>query len=161
MSRASEVQAIADKYFAQGKQLSPDVVVELARDAASFPSLHEHLWLVSEGDLAMEARINRARHVMMSIKFTSETGAPVRWMMNVPGVAGYSKTETVVNVSALASMKLQQMAREIRGLTARYNAFRSIIPVDILEDIELQMETAAAAAESASSKVAGTSAEAS
>lgn len=143
MSTRSEI----DKLIAEARgALTAEAVVEAAKDAAQFPELHKHLWQVPEGELAQEARIQRAHKLLIRIRIVSEAGTTTRLLMHTPGVRGYQPTSTIVSIPDLANVKLQQLQADISRARERLRAFRAFIPDAISDEIDTALERAETAA---------------
>lgn len=143
---ADELRGIAEQYAAEGKAITAEEVVEIARDAAGFPALNAHLWQVPVSILANEARIQRAHKLLITVQVT-EAGQSTRMLLHVPGTPGYQHFRQVARSPDLAVIKLRQLREDIDRSRARLNEFKAILPDDVALDIETQLAQTAAAIE--------------
>lgn len=142
MSMRDEIRTIADDYEKQGRNVTAEIVVEAANDAAKYPHLNEHLWQVPEADLVTEARIARAHRLLISIRVVSEEGATTRLLVHTPGTAGYRPITSIVGDVDLASIKLRQLTDDIARSRGRLRDFKAFVPSDIADAIDAALETA-------------------
>lgn len=136
MTMAKELREIAAEIEGAGNVLTEDHVLDACRDANRFPELNGYIWGESVDTLLLEARRARARSVIMRLKFVTEDGDRVRLLTHVPGVKGYSDTETVAANFDLAPVKLRQFAKELRLAHARFSAFKRMIAPEIAAELD-------------------------
>lgn len=134
MSRREEIESIIKDVGEDG--ITAETIVEKARNARKYPSLNEHLWAVSEEDLAMEARVMRAHKLMYTISVTTGAGERTRLLVHTRGVSGYQTLEKVVSTPDLAAAKLQQLAQDIARARARLRGFRSALPDAVADEVD-------------------------
>lgn len=142
MSRNDEVRRLAAEAELKGRTLTAEMLVEAAKSKRKYPKLHEHLWAVSEAELAMEARIQRAHSIIVQIRFTTEEGATTRTLVHTKGTKGYQPVQAVAANANLAALKLQQLAEDIGRAKDRLRNFKSILPFDVADEIEDLLERA-------------------
>lgn len=148
MSARDEIQKLLDE---STTPLTAEVVVERAKNAEAFPTLHKHLWEPTESDLAMEARINRAHRLMIRISVTMGEGEVTRLLVHSRGVPGYQPLSFVAGSRDLAALKLQQLTADIARARGRLRAFRAAIPDQVSDEIDSLLAQAEAKAASAGS----------
>lgn len=149
MSMAAEVRRIARKVEGDGRILQAEDLVESSKDAVAYPLLNEYFWPKDTTLLLTEARLQRARMLIVRLEITSLEGDRVRLMTHVPGVPGYVRTEQAASNVDLAQIKLRQLARDLQSAKARFAAFRRMIDPEIAAELEEMIEKAASMAEHA------------
>lgn len=143
---ADEVRGIAEQYAAEGKAITAEAIVEIARDGKAYPALNAHLWTVAESILANEARVARAHRLLITVSIT-EAGQSTRMLLHVPGTPGYQHVRQVARSPDLAVIKLRQLREDIDRSRARLAEFKAILPDEVALDIETQLAQASAAIE--------------
>lgn len=135
MSAREEIQRIMDD--TKKGPLTAEAVVERAKNAKKFPALHKHIWEVPEGELLMEARINRAHRLMIRLCVTTGAeGETTRLFVHTRGVPGYQPLAFVTNNPDLATSKLQQLTADISRARGRLRAFKAAIPDAVSDEID-------------------------
>lgn len=142
-----EIKLLSEQHEKDNKPLTAEDVVTYAKDAKSYPALHEHLWKVSESYLAQEARVARAHRLLISIRVVTSEGDRTRMLIHTPGSPGYRDAKYVAQSLDLAAIKLRQLRDDIARSRARLAEFRAILPGEIAEEIETALSRASAAAE--------------
>lgn len=141
-----EMRGIAEQYAAEGKTLTAEAVVEIARDAQTYPALHGHIWAVPESVLANEARVARAHRLLIQVTIT-EGGVSTRMLIHVPGTPGYQHYKRVAATPDLAAVKLKQLREDVDRSRARFAEFRAILPDEVATEIETEFARTTAAIE--------------
>lgn len=136
MSISDEVRQLAEAYTKSGRTLFAEDIVYESENKEKWPSLHAHLWGVSEAKLAQEARISRAHRLLIKIKITTETGHRTRYFVHTPGNPGYAPVERVVSDFDLAAVKLRQLGEDIKRAHARFADFKSALPAAVAIHID-------------------------
>lgn len=135
MSAHDEIKQIMEE--TKKGPLTAKRVVEKAKNAKKFPALHKHIWEVPEGELLMEARINRAHRLMIRLSVTTGVeGETTRLLVHTRGIPGYQPLNFVTNNPDLATSKLQQLTADIARARGRLRAFKAAIPDSVSDEID-------------------------
>lgn len=136
MTIRDEINAINNEAEAASETMTAERVVEAARNAKRFPLLNEHLWKVSQSDLAAEARLARAHKLIIRLTVTTDDGNNVRSFLHTRQEKGYRSIATVSGNTSLAAIKLQELTADIGRARQRLAAFRSVLPEAVADDID-------------------------
>lgn len=142
MTMHDEMRDMTADHEARGEVLTEAAALEACRDAEKYPKLHAHVWLADADELVLEARLARIRSVMIRVRITTEGGDNVRLLTHVRGVPGYQRTEVVANNTELATVKMRQLAADIRSARARFVAFRRMMDADIVDQVDAHLAAA-------------------
>jgi hypothetical protein len=149
MTIRDEINTINKEAEAASETMTAERVVESARNAERFPLLNEHLWKVPETELAAEARIARAHKLIIRLTVTTDDGNNVRSFLHTRSEKGYRPLGTVAGSVNLASIKLQELTADIGRARQRLNAFRSVLPETVADEIDEALAQATARIEAA------------
>lgn len=128
---AEETRQLLQEAMDNGESLTAEAMVQAARDKRAYPQLNAHLWGPSEKQLAMEARINRATKLIISIKVTVEPGYTTRSIIHVKDNPGYYSKQVVEANPNLAEIHLQRVRDDIMRAILRYQAVATFLDPEI------------------------------
>lgn len=153
-----EIKLLSEQHEKDNRPLTAEDVVNYAKDAKTYPALHDHLWKVSESFLAQEARISRAHRLLISIHVVTIEGDRTRMLIHTPGSPGYRDAAYVARSPDLATIKLRQLRDDIARSRARLAEFRAILPPDVADEIAASLSRASDAADRGMNAAASTAA---
>lgn len=150
MNMRDEIRTIVDASVTAGTPITAPLIVERAKNAKAFPALNAHLWKIPEAELAHEARVARARRLLITMHVTlPESGEVTRLLVHTAGTPGYRSIDAVVKIPNLVLTKIRQLTDDIARARLRLRAFRAALPDDIAVEIDAALEAAEARTQAA------------
>lgn len=142
------VREALEALYQQHGHLTPEIVVEAARDPANF--LHAHVFADDNATAAEKHRLNIARKLIKSVPYLvrpateAEEALKVRAYQSVPVEAGrtaYRHVEDIQRDPLTSRLLLKQMEREWKSLHRRYQAYgewAGIVLRDVAPEVQQQ-----------------------
>ena len=142
MSTREEITILSKAAASRGETLTAESVVEAAKNATTYPSLHEQIWAVADADLVAEARLARAHRLIIRLTVVTDDGTTVRAFMHTREEKGYRPVSSLATNVSLASIKLAELTADIGRARHRLAGFKSILPAEITDEIDAALSRA-------------------